>query len=574
VFLSGMTNSQLAPALAFDGTNYLAAWADQRPSMGTRVYFARVTPDGTMLDPSGIATAITDLGLETSRLALGYAGGVYLLCETGFCRRMMPSGEMVGDIFYGGGEDNVIAFDGTQWIAASNNSTGPSASQGVYVQSISLDGITVSPKVRVFSTAALARSLSIASGATGEAVLGVAGVRMRVRPDGTILEPATRPCSACSADYPGVGFGGGQYLFSWTMGSGSTADIVAARYKAGVQLDTGTPLVGSGGLRNRSSVAFMGTRFLVAWYDQSVGYDGAANSDLYGGRITAAGTAAPGNNFVIANSRMNETDLVMAGGNGQALVAFTRAYANGNRLFGRIVTDDVGCVNASECPDDGLACTQATCTNGTCGQAITATSCLVAGVCYASGAADPSGACAVCRPTTSQTTFTPVACGMGGSSGSGGSGAGGSGSGGSGAGGATGSGGTSGSGGATGSGGRAGSGGATGGRAGSGGATGAGGSQAAGGSGGSGAGGSQGAGGALATGGGNGTAGAPGSGGAGTGSGGAAATDAGTETSSGGTTPSNGCGCATAPAPPHEGLAALAALPLVALIARRRGRRR
>jgi hypothetical protein len=47
-------SDQLDPALAFDGVNYVAVWADG-PNYGEDVYAGRVTPGGAVLDPAGIA---------------------------------------------------------------------------------------------------------------------------------------------------------------------------------------------------------------------------------------------------------------------------------------------------------------------------------------------------------------------------------------------------------------------------------------------------------------------------------------------------------------------------------------
>jgi hypothetical protein len=58
--ISSAPSRQGAPSVAFDGTNFLVAWEDMRSMQRYDVYGARVSPDGTVLDPDGIpiATAV------------------------------------------------------------------------------------------------------------------------------------------------------------------------------------------------------------------------------------------------------------------------------------------------------------------------------------------------------------------------------------------------------------------------------------------------------------------------------------------------------------------------------------
>ena len=50
--INAADDDQLGPRLAFDGENYLATWADRRAGPD-QVYYTRVAPDGTALDPDG-----------------------------------------------------------------------------------------------------------------------------------------------------------------------------------------------------------------------------------------------------------------------------------------------------------------------------------------------------------------------------------------------------------------------------------------------------------------------------------------------------------------------------------------
>jgi hypothetical protein len=58
--ISTAANSQYSPALAFDGTNYLVAWSDYRSGTSSDIYGARVRPAGTVFEPFALATAGTD----------------------------------------------------------------------------------------------------------------------------------------------------------------------------------------------------------------------------------------------------------------------------------------------------------------------------------------------------------------------------------------------------------------------------------------------------------------------------------------------------------------------------------
>ncbi len=53
VYYDGPTPSQLAPEITFGGGNYFIVWSDNRNS-NYQIYGARVTPAGSVLDPSGI----------------------------------------------------------------------------------------------------------------------------------------------------------------------------------------------------------------------------------------------------------------------------------------------------------------------------------------------------------------------------------------------------------------------------------------------------------------------------------------------------------------------------------------
>jgi hypothetical protein len=57
IVISAVLRNQIRPALAFNGTDFLVAWHDERSTGMSMIYCARVSPDGVVLDPEGIAVA-------------------------------------------------------------------------------------------------------------------------------------------------------------------------------------------------------------------------------------------------------------------------------------------------------------------------------------------------------------------------------------------------------------------------------------------------------------------------------------------------------------------------------------
>lgn len=52
--VSSANGVQMMPDVAFDNSNYMVVWSDYRISNRVHIYGARVTPEGTVIDPNGI----------------------------------------------------------------------------------------------------------------------------------------------------------------------------------------------------------------------------------------------------------------------------------------------------------------------------------------------------------------------------------------------------------------------------------------------------------------------------------------------------------------------------------------
>jgi len=75
--ISQAANTQYGPALGFDGANFLVAWEDYRSGSDYDIYGARVTPSGTVLDPSGFV--VSQAAGSQCGTALGFDGANFLV---------------------------------------------------------------------------------------------------------------------------------------------------------------------------------------------------------------------------------------------------------------------------------------------------------------------------------------------------------------------------------------------------------------------------------------------------------------------------------------------------------------
>jgi hypothetical protein len=71
IVISTATDWQWNPSAAFDGTNYLVVWSDQRNEY-VDIYGARVTPAGLVLDPNGIAISTAPYSQHSPSVAFGW----------------------------------------------------------------------------------------------------------------------------------------------------------------------------------------------------------------------------------------------------------------------------------------------------------------------------------------------------------------------------------------------------------------------------------------------------------------------------------------------------------------------
>jgi hypothetical protein len=263
--VSQQANSQFGPRIAFDGTNYLVAWEDDRTNRSERdIYAARVTPEGISLDPAGFF--------------VGHAGTGIGLTD--------------------------VAFNGTNFIVAWNDHPTQDRTD-VHVALVSPDGVLLTPTPI---------SLTESSGGGDGARLSPAGadtlvvwrdqtglVAARLSGSGEILDPGvipvTPPGEVPSGSFS-VAFDGTNHLIVYGRFDPSHGgDVFARRVSAGgVVLDpTALPIAVTLTDEGFPEVAWSGRCYLVVWmsqtFDPSRRWVEAARVDT-DGRVLAPGTVA------------------------------------------------------------------------------------------------------------------------------------------------------------------------------------------------------------------------------------------------------------------------------------------
>lgn len=159
------------PDVAFDGTNYLVVWEQIRTEQLPGVFAARVTPAGTVLDPAGVLVHPSSLDGYARSPAVAFDGSNYLvvwednrqmpndgLHNNVYAMRVTPGGQFLdGDASTGGfplttgsefGEVSLrlVFFDDhylVVWVASSS----PGVYEGLRGARVTSSGTVVSPGV-------------------------------------------------------------------------------------------------------------------------------------------------------------------------------------------------------------------------------------------------------------------------------------------------------------------------------------------------------------------------------------------------------------------------------------------
>ncbi len=318
---SSIANRELAPSVAFDGTNYLAIWSDARNNtfgkINYDIYGARIAWDGSLLDPNGIAICKAKNN-QSSAVVAGSAGMFLAVWKD---ERYGMYGTP-GDIFGARITDSGTVLD-TNGIA-----------------------ICTLPTIQDFP--------AIASGSNDFFVVWVNQSDLfgtRIGTDGIVAihngKSLIRSDAPSGVAYPALAFNGSEYLVVWSEVpdiNNTGYDILGLRVGSlGTPIDPAPITISSRpGYQPHAAVASNGTDFLAAWVDYA-----SSTFDIFAARVAASGTVLDPNGSSVESNSSAAFPAIASDGTNYLLIwqdqfdiRGTRISSNGQSLDNPVLAID------------------------------------------------------------------------------------------------------------------------------------------------------------------------------------------------------------------------------------------
>lgn len=367
IALSTAVNVQSSPAVAWNGTSFLAVWQDLRSGTTADISGARVTVAGTVQDAAGIALSTlangelrpaaasdgTDYlvvwqesrdGIERDIYGVRVSGAGVVLDAAGFAISTAANVQ----------SSPAVAWTGTSYLVAWEDLRGGTFDYDIWGARVSPGGAVQDATGFAISTAVNSQyAPAIACSGTNCLVVweDVRGIDSdiygaRVSLAGAVLDPAgIALCTLANAQADAaVAWDGTNYLVVWEdYRSGTTYDIYGARVStAGAVLDAaGIAVSAAANSQVYPAIAWGGASYLVAWHDSRAGPDW----DIYGARVSAAGTVLDPAGIAVSTAAFAQSFPAVAWGGVNYLVVwqdYRTDGVNGDLYSARV--SDVGAV--------------------------------------------------------------------------------------------------------------------------------------------------------------------------------------------------------------------------------------
>jgi hypothetical protein len=316
--------SQDLPAVAFDGTNYLAVWQDYRDG---RIWGTRVNAAGQVLDSVGIAVSpefVTAYGPSVAFDGTNYLVTWHTISMAYdtlyvYCARVTPGGAVLdpdgilvnGSHYPGEFNQVAIARQDTLCLLAWEDDRADPYYSDIYAARVNRAGDVLDPAgIRVsHSDSSEVKPTVAAMGGVflvaweDRRKMDDAGIyAARVALSGAVLDTAGIEVAVVpnSQGSPSAAADGTNFLVAWDdeRTEAYVADVYCARISpAGIVLDpAGIPVDTAWGNQRHPSVAFDDTDYVLVWDD-----DRDWTPAVYGARVTPGGTVLDPQGFVVSN---------------------------------------------------------------------------------------------------------------------------------------------------------------------------------------------------------------------------------------------------------------------------------
>ncbi|MEO0080991.1 MAG: hypothetical protein ABIL25_01705 [candidate division WOR-3 bacterium] len=354
--VAAVANEQWNPAAAFDGTNYLVAWEDYRSGEYADIYAARISPTGTVLD--ALPLLLVADPEDQNRVAVAFDGTNYLVVwederqvsndDVYACRvtprgAVLDSGGLAVSAWSDDEEGPALTRGGTNCLVVWEDNRNDS--RDVYGARVAPDGTVLDPDgIPISTMTGLQWRPDIAFDGTNwlavwqDSRSGQYDIyAARVAQSGTILDPDGIPiCTAPQSQWsPQVAFDGTRYLVVWEDPRNGTYHVYGARVTTdGTVLDpNGFCIAGGTTTKTNVAVGWDGNDFLVVWADER---SGETQADIYGARVTGQGAVL--DSFPIVRQPDRQTCPSLAHGSGsQMLLAYEGwTTCNAVRVWGKL----------------------------------------------------------------------------------------------------------------------------------------------------------------------------------------------------------------------------------------------
>ncbi|MFO0675836.1 MAG: hypothetical protein U0169_04840 [Polyangiaceae bacterium] len=316
--------------LAYDGTSYVLAWHDVRTlAAGSAGYVARVSRAGAVLDGMG-GVPVAPATREESQVALAVGGTGTLVVWRDTrepyshirSRRLSSAGALAADDF-------VVSTAGVAQLEPTVASDGAHAFVGwienraawtdgtLLVRRMTPEGTLpdgaptvvapgIGPDRRAFDLASDGTNVHAFFTTGGTTTVSAVKLQStRLKPDGTLLDPAPRelaPGRGTMPGHPRAAWGGDRFLVVWdenALAAPTERDVAGVLVAADGTVLVPPFLVSSAGSSQYApSVAWNGTDFVVVWLDDR----GAAPRNLHGARVRPDGAVTDPAGFVVSTS--------------------------------------------------------------------------------------------------------------------------------------------------------------------------------------------------------------------------------------------------------------------------------